>query len=170
MAKIASAVKLIQEQKKKLIKEILNSDIQLCGKTFAILSKVIDYISHAGNTASAAELIPAVSTVLSEGTLLAATSWTFGDGLPGSSPTILRKIRSGPYVNQRSNEPDYHQAWMEVRRTTVASLQDMANRSNLSKDILQILFKAIGNNDRQNLRLQFLKGYESHITALDKKI
>jgi len=98
------------------------------------------------------------------------TAWSFGDPLPASSPTIMRNLRSGPVVAQANELPTYNKAWAEAQRTTVASLNETATHSQLSKDILQILFKAIGDNDRKNLCLMLLKGFESRLSAIEQNV
>lgn len=211
MSAIASAVQLDADQKKKLIKEILNDDIFLYGENFAILSKVIDYISYADSAITAAELLPAVGAAIGKSSILSATAsglaitsivlfpvgamisvinamqtgyrlygmrsaaytvtaWSFGDPLPASSPTILRNLRSGPVVAQANELPTYNKAWNEAQRTTVASLNETVSHAQLSKDILQILFKAIGDNDRKNLCLMLLKGFESRMSVIEQNV
>jgi hypothetical protein len=209
MSVIASAVKLDNDQKRKLIKEVLDSDIYLYGENFAILSDVIDYISYADSAMTAAELLPKFGAAISNTSFLSATAsglaitsivlfpvgamigvinameagykmygmrsaaysataWSFGDPLPVASPTILRNLRSGPVVARPNELPTYNKAWNKAQRTMVSSLNNIVAQSRQSKDILQILFKAIGDNDRKKLCLLLLKGFESRLTPIDQ--
>ncbi len=91
------------------------------------------------------------------------TAWAFSDAIPNSSGRIIQNLGQGFPVVTPDKMIRYHNAWEKASRAMLNHLAATTGRGNISKKSMQILLMALGNNDRGQLSLEVLKGFEKQV-------
>lgn len=97
------------------------------------------------------------------------TAWAYNEAvLPGSN-RILQNMRLGfPRVPPEKIKR-YHEAWRKASQAMLAHLNSQTNSGKISKKSLQLLLQALGNNNKRQLCLEALKGFENQIPQTELK-
>jgi len=91
------------------------------------------------------------------------TAWAYNDAIPNSSKKLVQNMRQGFPVVTPDKMTRYHNAWAKASRAMLNHLAATTGKGKISKKSMQILLKAIGNNDRSKLCLEILKGFENKV-------
>jgi hypothetical protein len=173
-------------EKKKITKETLAHDFDLKGEQLELLEHVIDIV-HVGMTAlelleiatfigewgavtsgavnvvvlpllSAIEIVSAFQSGERLAGLTAVayttTAWAFGDPIPAFPETRKAALRANGLAKDIAGR---EKAWQESSHATVRSLNDTVAKKRISKKTLQVVLRAVGNDDRQTLCRILLK-------------
>jgi hypothetical protein len=96
------------------------------------------------------------------------TAWAFDDPIPGLPPRVQQNIKASGLGNEI---PAYQQAWKDASGATLKSLAEMiAKKPGVSKQSFQVLFRAIGDDNRQALSKALIKGFEKNVNGVEKEI
>ena len=98
------------------------------------------------------------------------TAWAFNKPVPVSSPRILRNIRSGIYVRGNSVENEYNKVWRNTSKEVIRILNSQAAIHKTSKAVLQLVFRAMVDNNEKKLCSLILKGFEKDLQYIEKRI
>jgi len=91
------------------------------------------------------------------------TAWAFNEAIPSSSKRIVQNLRQGFPVVSPDKMTRYHNAWSKASRAMLNHLAATTGKGKISKNNMQILFRALGNNNRSQLCLEILKGFEKQV-------
>jgi len=95
-------------------------------------------------------------------------AWSFSDLIPLKSPTIEQNVRhnlsNGKQAIKTLN--GLQKAWFDSSSATLLKLNKAGKKGN--KEALQLVFKAMGDNNRQKLNLAILKGFAKNMSYQDK--
>lgn len=100
------------------------------------------------------------------------TAWAFGKPVPASSQRILSNLREGNLVAKQKKVEDYKQLWQKTSQSVLIKLNTELTSKNTPKEAIQIILRAISNDNPLVLCELLLKGFEdkmSHITQLTWK-
>lgn len=100
------------------------------------------------------------------------TAWAFGKPFPVSSQRILSNLREGNLVAKQKKVNEYKQLWQKTSQSVLTKLSTELRSKNIPKEAVQVILRAISNDNPQVLCELFLKGFEdkmSHITQLTWK-
>lgn len=87
------------------------------------------------------------------------TAWAFDDPIPtGSRQTLKNIAQMFP-----KDIPNYEKAWKEASDSALAFLAKEPTTHHVSKQAFQLLLRLAGDNRRQTLCLNLLKGFESKV-------
>lgn len=96
------------------------------------------------------------------------TAWAFDDPVPDLPPRVQQNIRTSGLGKEI---PGYQKAWKDASKATLQSLAEMvAKKPGTSKKSFQIMFRAIGDDNRQSLCRALLKGFEKGMTGMERDI
>jgi len=96
------------------------------------------------------------------------TAWAFDDSIPGLPPRLERNIKASGLANEI---PAYQRSWQDASNATLKSLAEMiVKKPGTSKKSFQVLFRAVGDDNRQILSRTLLRGFEKDVTAMEKEI
>jgi hypothetical protein len=96
------------------------------------------------------------------------TAWAFDDPIPHSSPARLHTIRQnfrGDAKLCSKTLSAFQQAWNNARQATLSKLNKIAA---VDKKAGQLLYRAMGDGDRQTLTLRILKGFAKEASYQDR--
>jgi len=98
----------------------------------------------------------------------AQTAWAFDDPIPGLPTRLQENItRSG----LAKEIPAYRKAWQDASDSALKKLnEEAAKRPGVSKRSFQLLFRAVGDNNRQVLCRLLLKGFDNKVNTAEKMI
>ena len=117
-------------------------------------------VVNAYNSANRAHGMLAVSYTI--------VAWSFGDPIPLTSPRIEQNVRTnwsnGKFAIKTLN--GLKKAWFNSSAATLRMLKQTAKNGN--KEALQLVFRALGQGDRQKLKQAILKGYEKNMSVQEK--
>jgi hypothetical protein len=96
------------------------------------------------------------------------TAWAFDDPIPGLPPRVQRNITLSGLANEI---PAYQKAWREASSSALRGLAEMvAKKHDASKNSFQIVFRAVGDDNRRNLSQAVLKGFAKDLSPIDADI
>ncbi len=94
------------------------------------------------------------------------TAWAYDEPILTSSKKILQRM-------SRAFPPEkiirYNDAWQKASRATLNHLAAKAGSGKISKKSFQLLLMALGNNNKGQLCLEILKGFEGEIGHIEIK-
>ncbi len=201
---------LSNEEKKKILKDILGESHSSVGRHFAVFSAIMDYVGYGTDAVSFAELVPAAGRFLA-GTGVSAVasnvsfasillfpftqminiisanetgrrkytyvaiaytvvSWTFNDPRIFESKRRFGNLSSGFPVVSKKELSLYREDWREAMVSVLLNLEMTLRTKQITKQQLQILFKAISGANRQKLCLQIFQGFEREFSHTTKNI
>jgi len=95
-------------------------------------------------------------------------AWSFGDLIPLTSSRIEQNVRAnwsnGQFANKTLN--GLKKAWFDSSNATLRMLNNTEKSGN--KEALQLVFRALGEGDRQKLKQAILKGFEKNMSFQEK--
>jgi hypothetical protein len=100
------------------------------------------------------------------------TAWAFGKPIPVSSQKILSNLREGNLVAKQKIASEYKQLWQKTSQSVLTKLNSELTSKKIPKEAVQIILRAISNDNPQVLCELLEKGFEdkmSHITKLTWK-
>jgi len=182
---------LSDDEKKKVIIEILKKDLNLRGERLTLLSKAATITTSAITLAGVAELIATSPVSLASPILtfifdvvhilnawefgqrltgmravaFGATAWAFDDPTP-PFPAVLHDNILRAYGTGHIGQTDlelHETAWRTSRDSVVQSLEKEVAKRNVSKTSYQVLLRAVGNDSRKALVKEIKKGLEKRL-------
>lgn len=93
------------------------------------------------------------------------TAWAYNDAIPNSSKRIVQNMKQGFPVVTPDKMARYHNAWAKASRAMLNHLAATTGKGKISKSSMQILLRALGGNDRSQLCLEILKGFENKVSG-----
>lgn len=99
----------------------------------------------------------------------AITAWAFNKPIPTSSPRIMSNSRSGNIVSSQSKMLDKKNAWKKASDSAVREMNNICLTYKVKKEFLQVLLRALGDNNEQKLCELILKGYEKQFSEFSVK-
>jgi len=100
------------------------------------------------------------------------TAWAFGKQIPASSQKILSNLREGNLVAKQNIVSEYKQLWQKTSQSVLTKLNSELTSKKIPKEAVQIILRAISNDNPKVLCELLAKGFEdkmSHITKLTWK-
>lgn len=100
------------------------------------------------------------------------TAWAFDKPIPVSSQRILSNLRAGNHVAKQNIVNEYKQLWQKTSQSVLTKLNTELTTKNIPKEAVQIILRAISNDNPQVLCDLLEKGFEdkmSYITQLTWK-
>jgi hypothetical protein len=95
------------------------------------------------------------------------TAWAFNDPIPELPARVQRNVQAS-FANEISA---YQEAWKDASSATLRRLREMvAQRPGTSEKSFRVLFRAIGDDNRQILCGALLKGFEKNLTNVEKQV
>lgn len=92
------------------------------------------------------------------------TAWAFDDPIPKKSKRLTQNRTSGfPQASQSELEA-LQKAWAKASKRALKTIKKIADEQNVSQEALKVVYRAIGDNDRKNLCLKIMKGFEPKIS------
>ncbi|MCW8934916.1 MAG: hypothetical protein OQK98_09340 [Gammaproteobacteria bacterium] len=95
------------------------------------------------------------------------TAWTYGDIIPTRSPTVLRNITPGVVKAKAWDIQQRDKAWKAASDSVIHRLNSEIKNKNVKKETLQLIFKALSDNNKQKLTLNVLKGFEKQLSVFE---
>lgn len=166
-------------------------DIISYAETSASIAEVAGLLSKSTAAASAASTLAFLSALLMPvGTMISivnalqssqrhygmrafsytVTAWSFNDPIPQKSERIILNLKSGWPRRQESEMQAYHDAWRKASSHAMKSINQTLAHHQTSKSNLQVLYRALGNDDRTELCLRILQGFESQVSPITRNI
>ncbi len=96
------------------------------------------------------------------------TAWAYGDNIPTRSPTILRNITTGIIQAKAWDIQKRDKAWKSASDAALYNLNNKIKSKNIKKETMQLIFKALSNNDKQKLNVAILTGFENQLSPIEK--
>lgn len=98
------------------------------------------------------------------------TAWSFGHPIPKKSATILKNIFSGNIVQRAGTDKEYNEIWQKTSQSVLRQLEKIVISKNVPKRNLQLIFRAIGNDDPNTLCLEIKKGFENKLSYSERLV
>jgi|SRR5690606_38198396 len=98
------------------------------------------------------------------------TAWSFGHPIPKKSATILKNIFSGNIVQRAGTDKEYNEVWQKTSQSVLRQLEKIVISKNIPKRNLQLIFRAIGNDDPNTLCLEIKKGFENKLSYSERLV
>lgn len=98
------------------------------------------------------------------------TAWSFCHPIPTESATILKNMYAGPVVQKKGTDAEYADVWKKTSNNVLKHIQNIAIIKSIPLKNLQLIFRAMGNNDPQKLCLEILQSFESKLTYPQKLV
>jgi hypothetical protein len=96
------------------------------------------------------------------------TAWAFDDPIPRLPPRVERNIKVSGLAHEI---PAYQKAWQDASTAAVRSLAEMVTKKpGVSKENFQVVFRAIGDDNRRTLCRVVLKGFEKDLSNIERDI
>ena len=95
------------------------------------------------------------------------TAWVYDDIIPSRSPTVLRNITTGKIQAKAWDIQQRDKAWKEASDAVLHRLNSEIKNKNITKKTLQLVFKALSDNNKQKLALNVLKGFEKQLSVFE---
>ncbi len=96
------------------------------------------------------------------------TSWAFDKPILRESQRILFNIRSGPVVQNPRVVGEFAKVWKDTSDSVVRMLNQEIATGKATKEVMQIIFRALGDGNEQKLCDLFLRGFENNLSPIEK--
>ena len=98
------------------------------------------------------------------------TAWAFDDKIPTQSKRIINNLQEGRYQVDDETVQERHKTWRKTRERTLQIINRVAKENDISPDALKVVYRALGEDNREVLCLKILKGFEPQIYHTAKNI
>lgn len=95
------------------------------------------------------------------------TAWVYDEHIPTRSPTILHNISAGSLRAKAWDIQQRDKAWKKASDAVVLRLNQEVKNKNIKKETLQLIFKALSDNNKQKLNIHILKGFEKQLSVFE---
>lgn len=95
------------------------------------------------------------------------TAWTYDQMIPLSSPTVLRNITAGQVRAKAWDIQQRDKAWKTASDSVLQRLNKEIKSKDIEKQTLQLMLKALSDNNMQKLSLSVLKGFENKLSVFE---
>lgn len=102
----------------------------------------------------------------------ATTAFAFGDAIPTSSPTMVYNSTVGILPANLEERTAQAKAWKDASDSALENIRKSIEspKGEHDKRTLQLVFKALGENNRQKLCLRILKGFAEDMQPIPKRV
>jgi len=95
------------------------------------------------------------------------TAWVYDDIIPSRSPTVLRNITTGKIRAKAWDIQQRDKAWKAASDAVLYRLNSEIKNKNIKKETLQLVFKALSDDNKQKLALNVLRGFEKKLSVFE---
>ena len=89
------------------------------------------------------------------------TAWAFDDPMPPYPSVMRNNVISGGFQHEVA---DHERAWNNARDSAVRNLEEEVMKKRVQKKSYQVMLRAVGNDNRNNLVKELMKGLEKSLT------
>jgi hypothetical protein len=94
------------------------------------------------------------------------TAWAYSKPIPSCSMRVLSNIREGSIVAKQGAVNEYKLLWAKTSQDVLNKLNQQLTTKNISKEAMQIVLRAMSNNDAKLLCDMLLKGFEDKLSTI----
>ncbi len=98
------------------------------------------------------------------------TAFAFNKPIPRSSRKILWNMSRGIVIAKKDEIVKHHEIWAQTSKKVITKLNSDLLSKNIPKDAMEILLRAIANDNEQKLCELILKGFEKELPSTARMV